>query len=201
MFLVLFRPIRFREGFLYLIKKFFADYGGVFTFINLIVPLKISVVDRAFQYIIDSAIEKVALMYIPESLETLASITNGTITYMIDNFLGLLNKKKIGFGKIANDAKLRAQFELSAYILFTLEVFASKYQTPEREKRPFTIDFKPFVFFFVYVYTFFFTVIFINKGDLMEKTHLSLAYFNNFPNDYYILGGGLYQNGENHHFI
>jgi len=39
----------------------------------------------------------------------------------------------------------------------------------EREKRPFTIDFKPFVFFFVYVYTFFFTVIFINKGDLMEE--------------------------------
>jgi len=34
-----------------------------------------------------------------------------------------------------------------------------------------------------------------------EKTHLSLVYFNNIPNDYYILGGGLYQNGENHHFI
>ena len=29
-----------------------------------------------------------------------------------------------------------------------------------------------------------------------EKTHLSLVYFNNIPNDYYILGGGLYQNGE-----
>ena len=70
------------------------------------------------------------------------------------------------------------------------------------EKRPSTIDFKAFVFFFVYVYTFFLTVIFINKGELMkwenslfadqEKTHLSLAYFNNFPNDYYILGGRLY---------
>ena len=57
----------------------------------------------------------------------------------------------------------------------------------------------------------FLTVVFINKGELMEwekslfadqeKTHLSLVYFNNIPNDYYILGGGLYQNGENHHFI
>lgn len=29
-----------------------------------------------------------------------------------------------------------------------------------------------------------------------EKTHLIMAYLYNFPNDYYILGGGLYQNGE-----
>jgi len=36
------------------------------------------------------------------------------------------------------------------------------------EKRPSTIDFKAFVFFFVYVYAFFLTVIFINKGKLME---------------------------------
>ena len=34
-----------------------------------------------------------------------------------------------------------------------------------------------------------------------KKTHLNRIYFNNFSNDYYILGGGLYQNGENHHFI
>ena len=79
----------------------------------------------------DKLIEGAALKYTPESLETLASITIGTITVMIDNFLGLLSKKELEFGKIANDAKLRAQFELSAYILFILDVFASKYQTSE----------------------------------------------------------------------
>jgi hypothetical protein len=84
-------------------------------------------------------IEKVALKYTPESLETLASITSGTITYMIDNFLGLLSKKELEFGKIANDAKLRAQFELSAYILFILDVFASKHQTSEARKEIFYV--------------------------------------------------------------
>jgi len=42
-----------------------------------------------------------------------------------------------------------------------------KYRGRE-EKRSSTIDFKAFVFFFVYVNTFFLTVIFINKGELME---------------------------------
>lgn len=87
----------------------------------------------------DKLIEGVALKYTPESLETLASITSGTITNMIDNFLGLLNKKKNGFGKIANDAKLRAQFELSAYILFILDVFASEHQTSEARKEIFYV--------------------------------------------------------------
>ena len=87
----------------------------------------------------DKMIEKVALKYTPESLETLASITSGTITYMINNFLGLLSKKELEFGKIANDAKLRAQFELSAYILFILDVFASKHQTSEARKEIFYV--------------------------------------------------------------
>jgi len=34
--------------------------------------------------------------------------------------------------------------------------------------RPSTIDFKAFVFFFVYVYIFFLTVFFNNKGELIE---------------------------------
>ena len=42
-----------------------------------------------------------------------------------------------------------------------------KYRGRE-EKRPPTIDFKAFVFFFVYVCTFFLIVIFINEGELME---------------------------------
>lgn len=79
----------------------------------------------------DKMIEKIALTYTPYSLEMLAGLTSGIITAMIDNFLGMLSKKELKFGKIANDAKLRVQFELSAYILFILDVFASKYQTSE----------------------------------------------------------------------
>ena len=44
----------------------------------------------------------------------------------------------------------------------------NKIHRGREEKRPSTIDIKAFVFFFVYVYTFFLTVFFINKGELME---------------------------------
>jgi len=39
---------------------------------------------------------------------------------------------------------------------------------PGEKKSLSTIDFKVYVFFFVYVYAFFLTVIFINKDELME---------------------------------
>jgi len=45
-----------------------------------------------------------------------------------------------------------------------VNIILIKYQGGEK-KRPSTIDFKAFVFFFVYVYTFFLIVIF-NKGGV-----------------------------------
>jgi len=87
----------------------------------------------------DKTIEGVALRYNPYNLEMLASLTSGIITAMVDSFLDLLNKKEHEFGKIANNAKLRTQFELSAYILFILDVFAFEHQTSEARKEIFYV--------------------------------------------------------------
>lgn len=75
-------------------------------------------------------IEKFTLEYTSDSLKMLAGMTSG-VTEIIDDFLTLLGKKEFGFRKLASDAKFRAKFELSAYILFILDVFASKHQTHE----------------------------------------------------------------------
>lgn len=76
-------------------------------------------------------IEGVALRYTPESLEFLAILTSRIVTAMIDDFLGLLSKRELKFGRIAKNAKLYVQFELSAYILFIIDVFAFEHQTSE----------------------------------------------------------------------
>ncbi len=78
----------------------------------------------------DEIIEKFTIAYTPDSLKILSSMTSG-VTEVIDDFLNLLGEKELGFGKLADGAKLHAKFELSAYMLFILDVFASEHQTPE----------------------------------------------------------------------